>query len=125
MKNAIRFFTLCLFVSAVAAQTTIFLEVNRTFKEQESWVAKGTFYRFYDLPEVREIRADLLEKADVERVTLRITRKVDDADYVLMMDSKGWALESLNTGRVVGEKKKAILWENTIKDIILALKVLL
>jgi len=113
MKNPIRFLVFCVFVSFATAETVVYLEVERR---------EVLLFGLYDVPEERKIRTDLLEKADQEGVPLRLTRRDSDADYILMIDGKGWAIESVESGQIVGQKKKARRFSNTIKDIVNAFK---
>lgn len=113
MKNPIRFMVLCVFVSFATAETVVYLEIERK---------EVLLFGLYDLPEDRKIRTDLLEKADEEGVPLRITRVDGAANYILMMDGKGWAIESVESGEIVDQKKKARRFSNTIKDIINSFK---
>jgi len=115
MKNPIRFLVLSVFVSFATAQTVVYLEVER--RQAMSYIIV-----LYDLPEERKIRTDLLKKADQEGVPLSLTRKDSDADYILMIDGKGWAIESVDSGEIVGQKKKARRFSNTIKDIVNSFK---
>jgi len=97
MKNPIRFLVFCVFVSFATAETVVYLEVER----REVWLLG-----LYDVPEERKIRTDLLEKADEEGVPLRLTRVVAAANYILMIDGKGWAIEAVESGEIVDQKKK-------------------
>ena len=93
----------------------MYLQIER--KQALSYI-----FVLYDLPEERQIRTDLLKKADQEGVPLSLTRKDSDADYILMIDGKGWAIEVVESGEIVGQKKKARRFSNTIKDIVNAFK---
>ncbi len=98
----------------------VYLDVNRSQNMEYNYV-KGKDEIAWDLPTERDIRKQLQERMVKENFWFEIIRHEDDADYIVEIYGDGWIIMG-SDGREISEKKNAIRFNNTIKDIVQGLK---